>query len=106
MVAAAHDRDARPPRHHARQRNGHEVGLGARVGEADEFQCWETLDDLAREACFVDVVPRQADAVVECRAHSIEDHLLAVAVEPCGVLPQHVDVLVPVDIDDALCVAV
>ena len=102
VIAAPRDRDARATGDHASQGDGHEIGLGARVGEAHEFEGRESVDECAGKARLVDVVSGEADAIIECRSHRIKDGLLAMAVEASGVLPQHVDVLMPIYVDNTL----
>src|SRR5690606_3309780 len=92
VVGAFEHGDLGPTGRRDRGGQGQQVGLGPRVGEAQQIDRGEAVADGAGEARLGGGVTRQVHAVVDGLMHSGEDLGIRVAEQAGGVLPEQVDV--------------
>ncbi len=104
VVATDEGQDLGAPGGHHGGGDGHEVGLGARVGEAHAIDA-EALAHEAGQRGFGRMDAAHADVVVEGGLHLVQHPGFAVAQQARGVVAQQVDVFVAVDVDQGGTVA-
>ena len=85
----------------ARERQRHQIGLGAGVAEPDPLQRGEARAELGGEAGLVQVGRAEDHAGLERGLHGGYDRRVGMAVEPGRVLAQEIDVFVAVETPDA-----
>ena len=85
----------------ARERQRHQIGLGAGVAEPDPLQRGEARAEFGGETGLVQVGRAQDHAIVERGGHGGHDRRIGMAVEPGGILAQKIDVLGAVQALDA-----
>ena len=98
VVAALEHQHLAPPGVCAGRGQRHQVGLGARVGEAQQLHGRKAPLHLARQRTFARGVRRQAEAVFQRLGDGGADGGLGMAVQPRGELAQRVEVAVAVGV--------
>ncbi len=100
MIAALEDQDAGAAGEGLGQRQGHEVGLGARIGEAEPLDRGEAIADEPRQFGLHQVMGAEAPAGVEGAVDGRADDGVGMAIEAGGELAQKVEVAVPIRIPE------
>ena len=96
VVAALEREDLLAARVVQRERERHQVRLGARVGEAHELHRLKAPAQQLRQLVLELVRAAEADPAVERVANRVEDHRIRVAVQPRRVLAEQIDVAIAV----------
>ncbi len=100
VIAAVEGHHRVAARRGARQAEAHQVGLGARIAEADQLDCRKTPAHELGEPRLVPIGPAEHQPAGQRLPDRIGDRRLGMAVEPRRILAQVVDVDVPVEIGD------
>ena len=96
VVAAPEDQDLPALGDRHGQRDRHQVGLGAGVGEPHQVEAREPRADQLAQPRLEVVDAAEVEPAVQCIPQGVEDHPLRVAVEPGGELAEEVDVAIAV----------
>ena len=101
MVGAVEHQDPIPAGVVPGQRDGHQVGLGARIGEPDLFHRGETVAQQHRQSMLIVGHRAKRPAPIQCPADCVGDLRWIVAEQPGGVVTEEVGVAMTVDIDQS-----
>ena len=100
-----HDHDFAPTRMMTGGGDGHQIRLGARVGEANGVNRRESPTDQFRQTDFMRVVSTEVDPMIQSPVNGSSDHGVRMAEQSGGIFPQEIQECVTVCIGDVGAVA-